>query len=206
MGLTWEDFAPYKSMETGSGLYIRVYEIDETFELWIGGGSTTGTPMYIYLRRADDLDTRIDIRYGGVEAFIEENKAETILRAPTESDVGLAVVVSADGLTYDLPMLAVPYDKSVDYDRLPKITVSDECVIQLVGFAGDTLRVGEDYYENRGESTHIDQQTLTLSADNNGVFSLSVVHRNPQREESAVYYVAAEDIRYYFKVRLVSEK
>lgn len=203
MGLTWEDFAPYKSMETGSGLYIRVYEIDETFELRIGGGSPMGTPMYIYLARKDDLDTRIDIRYGGVEEFIEENKAESILHAPADSETGLAVVVTADGLTYDLPMLAVPYDKSVDYDRLPEITVSDDCVIQFVGFAGDTLRVGEDYYENRGESTHIDQQTLTLSADNNGVFSLSGVHRNPLREESAVYYVAAEDTRYCFWIRYV---
>ncbi len=74
VGLTWEDFAPYKSIETGSGLYIRVYEIDGTFELWIGGGYplSTGTPMYIYLVRADDLDMRIDIRYGGVEEFIEK--------------------------------------------------------------------------------------------------------------------------------------
>ncbi len=78
VGLTWEDFAPYKSIETGSGLYIRVYEIDETFELWIGGGSPIGTPMYIYLARVGDLDTRIDIRYGGVEAFIEEQTASNL--------------------------------------------------------------------------------------------------------------------------------
>ena len=68
--LTWEDFYEFKSIETGSGLYIRVYEIDETFSLWIGGGSPIGTPMYIYLT-ANDLDTRIDIRDGGVEEFVE---------------------------------------------------------------------------------------------------------------------------------------
>ena len=68
--LTWEDFYEFKSIETGSGLYIRVYEIDETFSVWIGGGSPIGTPMYIYLT-ANDLDTRIDIRDGGVEEFIE---------------------------------------------------------------------------------------------------------------------------------------
>ena len=68
--LTWEDFYEFKSIETGSGLYIRVYEIDETFSVWIGGGAPIGTPMYIYLT-AHDLDTRIDIRDGGVDEFIE---------------------------------------------------------------------------------------------------------------------------------------
>jgi len=68
--LTWEDFYEFKSRETGSGLYIRVYEIDEIFSVWIGGGAPIGTPMYIYLT-AHDLDTRIDIRDGGVEEFVE---------------------------------------------------------------------------------------------------------------------------------------
>src|SRR5699024_7144819 len=35
--LTWSDFEKYDYIETGSGLYIRVYEINEMFELWIGG-------------------------------------------------------------------------------------------------------------------------------------------------------------------------
>ena len=202
VGLTWEDFAPYKSIETGSGLYIRVYEIDETFELWIGGGSPIGTPMYIYLARADDLDTRIDIRYGGVEEFIEEIKAETILRATSDSEIGRAVLVTDDGLTYDLPMLAVPYDKSLDYDRLPEITVSSDAVIQLLGFEGDTLRVGEDYYEIREEHTHITQQTLTLTPDDDGSFSYSVAHRHPNQYETVIYYIAAEDTRYCFRISL----
>lgn len=70
--LTWEDFYEFKSRETGSGLYIRVYEIDEIFSVWIGGGAPIGTPMYIYLS-ANDIDTRIDIRDGGVEEFISRH-------------------------------------------------------------------------------------------------------------------------------------
>lgn len=71
--LTWEDFARFHYTETGSGLYIRVYEVGENFKVWIGGGSPIGTPMYIYLALADDLDTRIDIRDGGVEEFMERH-------------------------------------------------------------------------------------------------------------------------------------
>ena len=68
--LSWEDFEAFNFKETGSGLYIRLYEIDETFSVWIGGGSPVTTPMYIYLS-ANGLDNRIDIRDGGVEEFIE---------------------------------------------------------------------------------------------------------------------------------------
>lgn len=77
--LTWRDFEGYAYMETGSGLYIRVYEIDELFELWIGGAGPDNDPMYIYLSLADARDTKIDIRDGGVEAFIAADHSEVLL-------------------------------------------------------------------------------------------------------------------------------
>jgi len=70
--LTWSDFERYESIETGSGLYIRVYEIDETFDLWIGGTSYD-QPMYIRLVAEDNHDNCVDIRTGDVRAFIEAN-------------------------------------------------------------------------------------------------------------------------------------
>ena len=70
--LSWADFENYDYIETGSGLYIRVYEINARFRLMIGGGGPDSDPMYIYLALADDLDTRIDIRDGGVTEFISE--------------------------------------------------------------------------------------------------------------------------------------
>lgn len=70
--LTWADFENYDYIETGSGLYIRVYEINARFHLMIGGGGPDSDPMYIYLALANDLDTRIDIRDGGVTEFISE--------------------------------------------------------------------------------------------------------------------------------------
>jgi len=77
--LTWSDFEQYRYTETGSGLYIRVYEINEMYELWIGGAGPDSDPMYIYLALADDLDTRIDIRDGGVTEFIGKDHSETLL-------------------------------------------------------------------------------------------------------------------------------
>ena len=77
--LTWSDFDDYAYIETGSGLYIRVYEINEMYELWIGGSWIDEDPMYIYLALADDLDTRIDIRDGGVTEFIGADHSEVLL-------------------------------------------------------------------------------------------------------------------------------
>lgn len=72
--LTWSDFEQYESIETGSGLYILVYEIDETFELWIGGNTFDDIPMYIRLVAKENMDNCIDIRTGDVKEFIEVNK------------------------------------------------------------------------------------------------------------------------------------
>ena len=71
--LHWSDFEDYPYTETGSGLYIRVYEINEMYELRIGGTDTESDPMYIYLALAEDPETRIDIRDGSVTEFLEQN-------------------------------------------------------------------------------------------------------------------------------------
>lgn len=75
--LTWSDFEQYKYVETGSGLYIRFYEINDLFSLWIGGSNPDSEPRYIYLALTDDMDTRIDIRDGGVAEFISEHNSNT---------------------------------------------------------------------------------------------------------------------------------
>jgi hypothetical protein len=89
--LKWEDFDKYQYYETGSGLYIRVYVIDEMFSLWIGGGGASTdksgaepnhavNPMYFYLRANDESEGRIDIRTRDVEAFINEHKGNTVVK------------------------------------------------------------------------------------------------------------------------------
>ena len=72
--LTWSDFEQYESIETGSGLYILVYEIDETFDLWVGGSSPDEEPFYIRLLTKANIDNYIDIRTDNVNEFIEANK------------------------------------------------------------------------------------------------------------------------------------
>lgn len=71
MDLSWEDFDGYTYTETGSGLYIRMYEIDEIFSVWIGGTGYDEEPMYIYLTANDgNREERIDLRMDSVEQFV----------------------------------------------------------------------------------------------------------------------------------------
>ncbi len=71
--MTWSDFEQYDSTETGSGLLILVYDINENYQLWIGG--TPGEkPIYFKLCLTDDIDNSIDIRYDNIDEFLERTK------------------------------------------------------------------------------------------------------------------------------------
>ncbi|MBQ8401478.1 MAG: hypothetical protein IJX14_06065, partial [Clostridia bacterium] len=77
--LTWADFADFAYVETGSGLYIRHYTIDERFSLLIGGTNPDEDPWYIYLEAADGYESRIDIRRDDVETFIAEHENDPVI-------------------------------------------------------------------------------------------------------------------------------
>lgn len=70
--LSWEDFELYDSREVGSGLYIRVYPIDETFSVWIGSFTPGEKPLYILLGTEND---QIDLRREDPLAFIRSYQA-----------------------------------------------------------------------------------------------------------------------------------
>jgi hypothetical protein len=69
--LVWEDLADYIGYETGSGLYIVTFDIDDNYTLIVGGTGAVGKPSYAHLTYNDD--DYIDIRTEDVEAFIAEN-------------------------------------------------------------------------------------------------------------------------------------
>lgn len=66
--LVWEDLAEFKGVETGSGLYIVTYRIDDDFSLVVGGTAATGKPMYAYLTYGDG--EHVDIMTEDAEVFI----------------------------------------------------------------------------------------------------------------------------------------
>ena len=81
--LTWEHFEQYYFVETGSGLYIRIYPINEEYELWIGGGNPPSKPDYIYLTKANMMDGEtfdpIDVRYESIDDLLNPTGLAQIL-------------------------------------------------------------------------------------------------------------------------------
>ena len=71
--LSWSDFERYQGREVGFGLYIMRYEIDELFDVLVGGVPDE-TPWYIYLRVNNEADDRIDIRTEDVSTFVEAHR------------------------------------------------------------------------------------------------------------------------------------
>ncbi len=81
--LLWKDFEKFSYVETGSGLYIRLYEIDKMFSLSIGGTNPDKKALYFYLSASDGQEEMIDIRTGDVEVFIEEHKDNPVVQNVT---------------------------------------------------------------------------------------------------------------------------
>jgi len=75
--LDWADFESYPSRDVGSGLYIRRYEIDDTFSLHIGGPHLDEKAWYIYLRADDGEGSYVDVREGDVEGFLNSHKGKS---------------------------------------------------------------------------------------------------------------------------------
>ena len=144
--LTWSDFDQFKYIETGSGLYIRVYEINEMYELWIGGSWIDEDPMYIYLALADDLDTRIDIRDGGVTDFIGADHSSVLLsKAINEAILTENKPSKPDGLYHcasfvlldQKELSGTPTVDSSDHTQM--VTVYGLALHQGFGYSGGTF-------------------------------------------------------------------
>ncbi|MCM1505636.1 MAG: hypothetical protein NC177_00655 [Ruminococcus flavefaciens] len=72
--LKWSDFDGYSYYETGCGLYIRVYEINEKFSMCIGGAGTYNDGLVAgYFHLESDSGNFTDIRNGNIKDFIAEN-------------------------------------------------------------------------------------------------------------------------------------
>lgn len=77
--LTRDDFKKYYHYDTGSGIYIEHYPIDDRFYLSIGYLDPDSEALYIYLSANTAGNSFIDVRDGGVEEFIEQQKALPIV-------------------------------------------------------------------------------------------------------------------------------
>ncbi len=149
--LTWSDFQMYNAIETGSGLYILVYEIDDTFNLMIGGSSPVSSPMYIRLVTKDNWDNYIDIRTEDVEKFIAENRNEESVTETSELLCGYPKASDFVLTEADIEQIALEHCKH-NYDYIETTYDTDNKKWQV------------EFWENGAK---LAAQTVTLDSDGN---------------------------------------
>lgn len=127
---------------SGEGLddtEVLLFPVDETTE-------TGYTAMYIYLALADDLDTRIDIRDGGVTEFIGADHSEVLLaKAINEAILAENKPSKPDGLYHcasfvlldQQELSGTPAVGSSDHIKL--VTVYGLALHQGFGYSGGTF-------------------------------------------------------------------
>lgn len=69
----------------------------------------------------------------------------------------------------------------------------------------DTLVVSEDYYENYGNAVIVQRETYELKCNADEKFELNILHRNPDREEEAVYFVNGKEGTYVMKIKFITD-
>ena len=169
--LSWSDFERYQGREVGSGLYIMRYEIDELFDVLVGGVPDE-TPMYIELRVHNEAENHIDIRTGDVSAFIEAHRND----APKVDELSAALnkleyqPFTCDGLPeyklYDIDgtVYSINFsEKWVWRGNSEQAELSDE-LIRLLRESG-VLVAGEDTPTPAGPDT----ATTTLSEEQSAI-------------------------------------
>lgn len=171
--LSWKDFEQFSYVETGSGLYIRVYEINPLFSLCIGGGNPDIEPMYIRLLTSTEPEDAIDIRTEDVTSFISTHNddlleasitAAVLEHCMSERSAGLICVESH-----------VILDKKV-MSGAPAVGSSENqatvTVYALIYYAGyerySTLGNGLETAEGSYIPT-----ALTFGVDANGIYTLT---------------------------------
>ncbi len=168
--LSWEDFEQFSYVETGSGLYIRVYEINPLFSLWIGGGNPNNEPMYIRLRTNTEPEDAIDIRTEDVTAFISKHKdgllEASITAAVLEhymSDRSAALICVESHVI--IALSSTPADSSNEH----KSTMTVYALVYYAGYQRDST-LGQGLETAEGSYIPV---ALTFDVDANGIYTLT---------------------------------
>lgn len=129
--LTWADFEDFNYIETGSGLYIRQYNIDEMFTLRIGGSGPDSVPMYFYLHASDAWDEQIDIRENDVEDFIRKHEKNPVVKNISAGWYTVPVGYSEKTLSKMFEISGVPkYAESDSIMSLPTVKIENKSELQ----------------------------------------------------------------------------
>lgn len=132
--LSWEDFAPYKGNDVGSGLTVMQYVIDDEYAVLIGGNPNE-KPLYIYLIHKES-EEKLDVRSGSVEEFCRLHTAwEETVPPQKETVCGLMKLGKNGAVAASIPSLSAD-EKTLLYEMIFSYSVQSAA---WTGVDPDTL-------------------------------------------------------------------
>lgn len=210
--LKWEDFEEYSYIETGSGLYIRYYEIDDMFSLWIGGTWTDEDPWYFYLHASDAWDEGIDIRTSDVEAFINQHKNNPVVKnvgwgyhtCPVDgTGDNLDKMIEAGGMLHNaemssiLPLATVKITSVSELQdfmsKMESVMDFNQSYIDAASFMDVSKEYTEEYFKNAtlflvytSAGTSANRFSVESITKSLGVLSIGIVESVPKDDRDDV--------------------
>jgi len=113
---------------------------------------------------------------------------------------------SGQGITFIEPRRYPDGQFNSDYDAVPSGIVYGPFNLSIhTQTPGQTIAVGEDYYQHSGSHTTIFQETYTLTANSAGVCNQKIEPRNPTPEgDYAIYYLVVNGEKYVLRVNFAN--
>lgn len=208
--LGWEDFEGFRYEDIGSGLFVYRYEIDETFDLVIGGGDARearGEPLYITLRAKPApgwaVSDTVDIRREDAAAFIRKHQD---LQSLAEAVIWEEADLDRDGEPELIRVRELTKGESYVLEVLKQdgaLLWSEEAGTPHVGW--NTLLL----YQERGEDyliryqPNLSQGYGTYSCE---MFSLAGGAETPENSWEADFELAADEMKMTGKMRAFAER
>ena len=128
-----------------------------------------------------------------------------VLKLERSSVVSVALS-SAQGITFIEPRRYPDGQFNFDYDAVPSGIVYGPFNLSIyTQTPGQTVAVGEDYYQHSGSHTTIFQETYTLTANSAGVCNQKIEPRNSTPEgDYAIYYLVVNGEKYVLRVNFAN--
>lgn len=113
---------------------------------------------------------------------------------------------SGQGITFIEPRRYPDGQFNSDYDAVPSGIVYGSFNLSIhTQTPGQTVAVGEDYYQHSGSHTTIFQETYTLTANSAGVCNQKIEPRDPTPEgDYAIYYLVVNGEKYVLRVNFAN--
>ena len=186
-----------------SSAWLR--ENNRTAWFYLGPNDSRMNSLYLLQQKDGSLYMLIEYVDEPLDTFSTYPLRRWVLKLERSSVISVALS-SAQGITFIEPHRYPDGQFNFDYDAVPSGIVYGSFDLSIhTQTPGQTITVGEDYYQHNGSHTLILQETYTLTANSAGVCNQKIEPRDPTPEgDYAIYYLVVNEEKYVLRVNFAN--